>query len=47
LIGRRRRNVPWAILFLLGEDDVLWKENTGGKPVLVFPKDPAKAGWGG
>jgi hypothetical protein len=32
--------------FLLGEENVLWRKDTGGKPVLVFPKDPAKAGWG-
>jgi hypothetical protein len=31
--------------FILNEDNVVWKKDTGGKPPEVFPADPEKAGW--
>ncbi|HLF95102.1 MAG TPA: DUF2950 family protein [Planctomycetota bacterium] len=31
--------------FILNEDNTIWKKDTGGKPVDLFPADPKKAGW--
>lgn len=31
--------------FIISEQYVVWKMNTGGKPVDLFPADPARSGW--
>ena len=31
--------------FILNEWNTVWKKDTGGKPVDLFPADPAKSGW--
>jgi len=31
--------------FMLNENNWVWGKDTGGKPVDVFPADPAKEGW--
>ena len=31
--------------FLVIEDNVVWKKDTGGKLPEAFPEDPAKEGW--
>ncbi len=31
--------------FILNEKNTVWKKDTGGQPVSVYPADPAKDGW--
>jgi len=33
------------LTFMLNEEYTMWKKDTGGKPVDVWPADPAKDGW--
>jgi hypothetical protein len=33
------------LTFLIDEGNTVWKKDTGGKPVTVFPEDPRQAGW--
>ncbi|HEX7896251.1 MAG TPA: DUF2950 family protein [Planctomycetota bacterium] len=31
--------------FLITEENIIWKRNTGGQAVTVVPRDPASQGW--
>jgi len=31
--------------FIINEMNTVWKKDTGGKPVDVFPADPGRSGW--
>lgn len=33
------------LTFAIDESNTVWKRDTGGRPVDVFPADPSKAGW--
>lgn len=37
--------ITGRLSFIINEQYVVWKMNTGGKPVDLFPADPARSGW--
>ncbi len=36
---------PKASTYIMSEENVVWKKDTGGKPATTFPLKPAEAGW--